>query len=276
MKIDKINPQIVGGKELLKSRVVQELKNCGVSIEEIKAFIPFIDPKLLQAQCFYDKRTALWRYEYGDSWPISNKKLWGTNNIWHRVDVLVRVILCAKGILPSDKIKRYMHRIADRSRHLDCLSEMLPVMRLNKNTKVNSDVKSKGLVTDVDWEILPPNERPIFLEVKNRSRDLCDFAEKDFSGEPTHDHSLMFNKVEEKFNEADPNDCLQGVWICSQLRQNEQKLEEAFNQLNPAKIHFAIMGDFYEDVTILCRNGRSDAEYLKKILGISESQRAIF
>lgn len=92
---------------------------------------------------------------------------------------------------------------------------------------------------------------------------------------PNHDVQLLFRSVEPKFLAADPDERLQGVWIVTDIKQDETELWAAFDALDPAKVHFAILADAQSDVYILTRRPE-DIPHLLSVFGASQSSRFVF
>ena len=72
-------------------------------------------------------------------------------------------------------------------------------------------------------------------------------GEAELAPEPDHDPALLFRSIEHKFKAADPDHCLQGAWIVTDIAQNESRLLKSFLGLDGAKVHFAVLGDWRAD-----------------------------
>jgi hypothetical protein len=81
--------------------------------------------------------------------------------------------------------------------------------------------------------------------------------------------------VETKFRTADPDLQLQGVWIVTNIKQNNERLWAAFAALDSSKVHFAILGDWKSDAYILVRRDE-DEQYLRGIFHLGKSSRFTF
>ena len=68
---------------------------------------------------------------------------------------------------------------------------------------------------------------------------------------------------------------LQGVWIHSEIKEDEEKLTAYFrHNLKRKKVHFAILSDWKDDAYVLARN-RIIAFLLKRAFGLTESKRFV-
>jgi hypothetical protein len=63
--------------------------------------------------------------------------------------------------------------------------------------------------------------------------------------------SVLFRGLEEKYGRREPTDQLQGAWIGTYLKQEESELIEAFQNMDPLRVHFAILGDWQDDGYLL-------------------------
>ena len=112
-------------------------------------------------------------------------------------------------------------------------------------------------------------------------RRLTDFfgqvenLQADLASAPEHDVSLLFRSVEGKFVGADPSERLQGAWIVTDIKQDANELKTAFDALDPTKVHFAILGDWLPDVTLLTRR-QEDRSTLIDMLRLKEGTRFVF
>ena len=63
--IEQVLPKVIGEKATLHRRLAAEGKSYGLSDHEIQALISITPLKLLNSECFLDRLTDLWRYEFG-------------------------------------------------------------------------------------------------------------------------------------------------------------------------------------------------------------------
>jgi len=92
---------------------------------------------------------------------------------------------------------------------------------------------------------------------------------------PDHDPALLFRSVEQKFVPADPDAKLQGVWVLTNIKQDEDRLLVAFADLDETKVHFAVLGDWKRDAYVIARRGQ-DRQYLMKLFQREPSMRFTF
>jgi hypothetical protein len=115
--------------------------------------------------------------------------------------------------------------------------------------------------------------------VKRRTTDFIKQAElmggEGAAPEPDHDPALLFRSVEQKFALADPAERLQGVWIVTDIKQDEEHLHSAFSALDASRVHFAILGDWKPDVYVLVRRDE-DRQYLLDLFHAEPSTRFTF
>ena len=81
MLVERVFPQVLGGKATLYRMLTAEGKSRCLSDREIEALISIIPLKLLNVDCFFDRLTDLWRYEFGRPYnSISQNWRLGTRN----------------------------------------------------------------------------------------------------------------------------------------------------------------------------------------------------
>ena len=71
------------------------------------------------------------------------------------------------------------------------------------------------------------------------------------------------------------NSALQGAWVVTDIKQGEADLTKAFQEMDAAKVHFAILGDEQGDVCLLTRR-QEDRGFLLGIFGVGEGDRFQF
>ena len=278
MYIDQILPAVIGARDTLRNRLASEahaLRLTDVEIAEIQILLP---PNLAAAECFEDRLTSHWRYEYGEYFDLRATKqcLWGTH-MWVRVDTLVLALSSVLKRVPQEKRSTYILRLDDPTKHHDTLSEMVPVIRLDPLVSADFEVAGLGFGnTTVDWHFCTSDGRAVLLDVKSRVVDLINQMDRISNGnEPDHDAGLMFRGLENKFIAADPDKQLQGAWVGTHIKQERSELLAAFEALDPQKVHFAIFGDWEPDVLILTRR-TIDKLFLIRLFGVAESDRFTF
>lgn len=279
MFIDEVFAQVVGGKDTLRRRLVAEAMAQGFSNEYAEEIVSIIPESLISSECFLDRMTGLWRYEFGLPYDIAQNLIWGTH-MWVPVDHLFRALSCAHSRLPEDKRTTYLQRLADPDRHQATLVEMIPGHKVAPAVPMEFEVAGLGAGDrTVDWVIRPQESPSILLDVKRRTIDFIEqAAHMDAEGAapaPAHDPALLFRSVEPKFVSVDPASRLQGAWIFTDIKQNEEELACAFGDLDPSKVHFAILGDWKPDIYVLVRR-EEDREYLLNLFCAEASSRFTF
>lgn len=279
MLIEKIFPAVVAEKGTLLKCLFAEGKNRGLSNEDTEAIVSIVPKTLIETGAFLDKMTGLWRYEFGVPYVIAQNLVWGTH-MWVPVESLFKTLLCAHSRISENKRGTYLAELADPKKHQNKLVEMIPVAKVGSNTSVDFEVSGLGAGNrTVDWVIGPQDGRTVLLDVKRRTTDFIKQTERidtaKVAPEPSHDPELLFRSVEQKFLPADPDLQLQGVWIVTDIKQEENQLLQAFATLDASKVHFAILGDWKPDVYVLSKRD-IDRQFLLKIFRIYTSNRFIF
>ncbi len=280
MFIDQVFPEVVGGKSTLRERLLAKAAASGWPEERANALIAIVPQRLKDSACFLDKMTGLWRYEFGRPFDnIAKKLVWGTH-MWAPVDDLFFALSSAYSRLPDDKRGPYLERLADPDRHQVTLVEMIPAHKVDPAVPMVFEVAGLGAGNStVDWVIGPHGGRTTLLEVKRRTTDFIQQAERigteGAAPEPDHDSALMFRSVEQKFVATDPGVRLQGAWICTYIQQEEELLARAFSALDPDKTHFAVFGDWKPDIHVLVRRD-ADRQYLLALFRGEPSSRFTF
>lgn len=279
MFIEQIFPAVVAQKSTLRECLLAEAKIRGmpnVDMEEIMSIVP---SALIEAGAFLDQMTKLWRYEFGVPFDIGKDLVWGAH-MWVPVHCLFNALVCAYSRLPKDKCIEYLKLLADPSKHQTTLVEMIPGHKVNPEVPVQFEVAGQGAGNKtVDWVIGPHNGRIVLMDVKRRTTDFIKqterIGEESVAPEPDHDPKLLFRSVEDKFVTADPSLNLQGVWVVTDIKQNEALLSAAFAALDASKVHFAILGDWKPDAHVLVARAE-DEQYLRSLFNVQESTRFTF
>ncbi|HYE36668.1 hypothetical protein [Methylocaldum sp.] len=279
MLIDHIFPAVVAEKSTLQNRLLAEATANSLSGEVFGSVITGVPERLINAGCFLDKMTGLWRYEFGVPYSIEKSHVWGTH-MWVPVSKLFAALYCAKTRLADGKRTDYLARLADPERHQAVLVEMIPPHKIDPAIPLEFEVAGFGAGNHtIDWVIRPEEDRIVLLDVKRRTTDFIQQAEEmaadSSSQEPTHDPSLLFRSVEQKFVAANPDNQLQGVWIYTDIKQNEERLLFAFSALCVSRVHFVILGDWRSDAYVLSRRPE-DRQFLLDLFRLKSSTRFTF
>lgn len=273
MIIDKIFPQVVGKKATMEKCLTEEGISKGEAADKIDVLLSSIPLKLLNADCFFDKMTKLWRYEYGLPFTVANGKyLYGTH-MWPSVRNLFSVLSCAILKLPNRRRRDYFTKLTNLEKHWDTLVEFLPIIRLSEDVSFCYEVPTGVGNLNADWGISANDGRMILVDVKRRFRDLLELVDRIENGEkdpdgtapaPTHDVGLMFRSSENKYAQKDPDQQLQGVWIETALKQEEGELQTKFSMLDDSNLHFAIFGGWEPGVKLLSKRSE-DFQFLLEL-----------
>lgn len=276
--IDKVFPHVVGDHGGLKNQLLQRAREQGLSVEQSIERFAGLPAPLDDAGTFLDKLTGLWRYEFGVPFEINKTLVWGAH-MWVPVDHLHRAIVTANARLSLQERAAYYARLNDPERHAVTLAEMIPGSKVRADMPAQFEVTGLGAGnTTIDWVVHAP-ERRVMLDVKSRSKDFIEQMTREDGSkvmpEPEHDPAVLFRSLDKKFLPADPDELLQGVWIATHVQQNADVLNKAFAALDPAKVHFAILGDWEPDIHLLVKRA-ADFSYLLDLFGATQSSRFTF
>lgn len=278
MLIDYVFPEIVAQKSTLRQSLEASLLSQGRTTAEIQQLLAHLPSPLVDARAFLDRLTNLWRYEFGSPYVLNGELMFGAH-MWLPVDHLRHAATAASARVPHGKRAAYFARLANPDKHWVTQSEMMPGARLHLQATVDFEVAGVGAgAKTVDWSA-QFNGRSIVFDVKSRHVDLIKQAgKKGVDGvlpEPDHDPALLFRGVAEKFEDADPDVKLQGAWITSHVKQSRSQLEKAFHNLPNQKVHFAILGDWEDDIYLLVRR-QADVPMLLELFTARLSDRFVF
>ena len=269
MLIDGV-PELIGGRASLNDRLVAEALERGLTIEQTLELIALVPEPLISAQCFLDRLTHIWRYEFGRAY---DEFLYGPH-VWTPVTTLVRVLRSVPRHLEGTQRCKYVGRLGHAPNHFDALMEFLPIVRLPAGVVAEHEVLTgagKTAQRDVDWRLTKPGLVPVLIDVKNRRHDLLHLTARVGSGEqrpnghapqPTHDTALVFEGIAKKYLAQDPDVQLQGAWVKTGLKQEASELQASFDALDRRKVHFVIIGGWEPGVLVLTRRPQDRAVVL--------------
>jgi hypothetical protein len=240
---------------------------------------------LKEAPVWFDNLTRLWRYEYGlpiDRMP-DDMLVVGTH-MYLAVSELYCGVRIADKRLTRVQLLEFLGRLSDKGKHTDVLFEMRPLRDANAALRASYEVSGLGSGnTRCDWQVKGKLINVVF-DVKNRSKSLVEHLKQLI---PSLNKGLgqilptapnpedLFKSVEGKLKERWYVLQLQGVWIHSEIKEDETKLTAYFNNVvNKNKVHFAVLSDWNNDVYILSRN-RIIAYILKRTFRLTESKRFV-
>ncbi len=281
--IDRYFPQVVAEKSSLPAALHREGESRSVPTQEIEAVLNLLPAPLPDVGCFLDRLTGLWRYEFGVPAEVGGKEFVGAH-IWIEVRKLFSVLASVQIQLQGDQEKTYLRRLSDANKHLDALTEFSPMIRLSPEIEARFEVRTGAGGRDADWLFIDPTGARVMLEVKRRVADLYQHSEKLVLGAdrgcgelppPEHDPQILFRSVEQKFAPASPDKVLQGAWIVTNVAQEKTKLRAAFDSLDPARVHFAILNNWRSDAKVLAQRVQ-DEKYLVSMFSLKNSDKFEF
>lgn len=278
MLIDRLFPQGVGGKAPLRQLLLDAAASFGMAAQEAQTLVQLLPSPLIDSPGFLDTFKGLWRYEFGEPFILNDQLIFGTHMFLPVNELLLATGEFARWV-PVGKRVAYLAALNDPSKHPSALAEMMPVCRLPFTLAVDYEMPGYGPGNrTVDWA-LQAEGRLILLDAKSRTTDFiqqaCSAGQNGEMPSPEHDHRLMFKSIESKFNAADPAVQLQGAWIATHIMQNRVEIDNAFAALDPAKVHFAMFGDWHSDVSLLVRR-EVDRQFLLDLFNVTQSQRFFF
>ena len=278
MLIDRLFPQCVGDKAPLRQLLLDAAASFGMAAQEAQTLVQLLPSPLIDSPGFLDMSTDLWRYEFGEPFILNDQLIFGTHMF-----LPVNELLLANGAfarwVPLGKRAAYLAVLNSPDKHPVALAEMMPVCRLPFTLEVVYEVPGYGPGNrTVDWA-LQAGGRLILIDAKSRTTDFiqqaCNAGQNGEMPVPEHDHKLMFKSIEGKFNAADPDVQLQGAWITTHITQNCVEIDNAFAALDPTMVHFALLGDWRSDVSLLVRR-EADRKFLLDFFNVTQSQRFFF
>lgn len=213
----------------------------------------------------HDRITDIWRYKYGSPYDrLPDETLVsGTNEFMPVID-LYRALHVADRRLTKVQLIKFIERLKDNSKHLDVVFEMRPLLNVDDGFQAYYEVIGYGPGnTTLDWWVEGRYINIVF-DVKNRTKSLINHLRQiipqlnlgeDYAQPSSPNPSDLFLNVQEKLKEMCFLCQLQGVWIHTDIKEDEVKLREYFdNHLNNKKVHFAVISDWLDDAYILACN----------------------
>jgi len=266
----------------LRSAFIRVAEETGIPTQDAEKLFEPLPRPVQQAPAFHDRITGLWKYDFGAPIDIGSHIIIGGGGMFPLVRHLVAVIKIAKKRLDAEQLRHFMKRLAIPLKHEDALAEFSALFFMRDDVQAAFEVEGLGIGNrTVDWYIQSRGALPILLDVKNRVRDLIeglhDLAEGSFTvvPPPQHDPRLLFVDTAEKYRPESPTRQLQGAWIITELMQERSHLHQAFDSLDPARLHFAVLANWSQDAYVLVRNG-IDQNLITSTFGIVHSDRWVF
>lgn len=271
------------------STVIESFKKMAISSGDsedyAKELVRLLPQEIKETCVWHDKITNLWRYEFGSPYKDlpNNITVRGTNQ-FPPIKNLYVAMKNADKYLTREQLFEFINRLKDPDKHLDVLFEMRPVINISKKYRIKNEVTGLGIGNKrIDWYINTGLIRILF-DVKYRIKSLIKHFEEIIphikagiqSIQPSSpDPSDLFKSTEDKFIKRCGFRYLQGVWIKTEIKEDEIKLIYYFNnKLDRKKVHFAILSDWKMDAYILTRN-ILQKHLLKKIFKLTESKRHV-
>lgn len=260
-------------------------KSIADSRDYVAQLMHLLPQPIKESVVWHDRLTNLWRYEYGlplDHLPY-NMVVPGTIQ-FPVVKNLYLSIKNAKKYLTDTQLLEYLNRIKNKSKHLETLFEMRPVINLKDSLNAEFEVEGYGIRNKkIDW-FVHNRKLKILLDVKYRIKSLLlhlkqiipriNQGVQSILPRPP-DPADLFKSAEGKFKRNPPCKILQGVWIKSYIKEDENILKEYFNNdIDSKKIHFAIISNWKEDAYFLIRK-KLHKNILKKAFSLRESKRFV-
>jgi hypothetical protein len=261
MSLSRVPNFLIDDVAALPELIFARARSKGYDRDEAQEIIRLVPTSLRELTCFLDRLTWVWRYDYGS--PIiklPSGKIGIAPNTFDKLDRLFDVIECARRRLESKVLRNYLQRLEDPEKHRDFLTEFDPIVRLDPTVVTYYEVSGYGDGNrTIDWLITEAGVS-LLLEVKNRTFDLAEtFCRVDegsrgpggIAPAPNHDPRLLFRSIESKFIRRDPTDFIQGAWITTALKQEEDGLRAAFTELDPSRVHIAVLATREGDAYVL-------------------------
>jgi hypothetical protein len=273
MLIDQAAPWLVGGWECLRVCFAQEALAQKLDANEAARLFQSLPADLRVCPCFYDVLTKFWRYEFGTPYHLRAGALLGPH-VWPLVRHLVAVARLADRWLTPRQRERYWARLCDRDRHEQVLFEFVPILRLPDNAIPHYEWKTGAGGRDVDWRIEAGRAPDVLIDVKRRIYDLLALNERLNHGErlgpgvapqPEHATDDLVRSVEEKFLPRRPEQQLQGAWIASALKQERSELKATWTRLDPARVHFIVLGGWDAGIDVIAHDRRIQEAVLRTL-----------
>ena len=275
----RIDPIMMRGASILSEVFVEFGISQGASNEEAQELLETIPQEYQTSSAFLDSLQSMdvWRYDFGD--PANEPMITGTHT-FPTVSRLFCSIQSAKERMLNPDFEIWTKKLWNFSQHQSTLEEFSPILHLHTGIGVIPEVTGES--GNIDWELLVPWLPSVLLEVKYRHVDFIEQLRRinpnsKIVPAPTHDANMMFASLIHKFQSSDPEQQLQGAWIATQIKQERNELQVAFDNLDASRIHFAFLvppGAKNKSCYLLTRNGIQREELLR-IFGFIHSENTM-
>jgi hypothetical protein len=277
--------QFIDGKATMYDAFLFCARQYGDSETRAIERLKMLPKPVKEAQVLHDRITDLWRYKFGDPYDrLPEGTIVSGTNILQSVNELYKAVKIADQRLTDSQKLSYLKRLSDVDKHPDAVFEMRPLANVSGSFRVSYEVSGLGPGnTTLDWQVKGRIINIVF-DVKNRTKSLINHLSKiiphlnqgeDYPQPPSPDPADLFTSVQGKLNERCYLCQLQGVWIHTDIKEDELKLKHYFdNVLNKKKIHFAVISDWQDDAYILACD-RFIIEKLVNIFKLTQSTRFV-
>lgn len=275
--------QLYSETSTLEHELVRAGESLGVTQAECTDIIELLPDELKSARAFFNLLTKMWCYEYGQAYDrlAGGGLAYGAD----QCPPVERLFLCLQAalrFLSKEQVEGVVARLAVPAKHDEVMAEFAPVLRLQNSVQAQYEVGGYGPGnTNIDWLISPSSDRAVLLEVKCRKLDLISHLEQivrspdsRVAPPPEAQPEKLFLDVEGKFEPHPRSETLQGAWLHVPVKQDERALDAAFADLDPLKVHFAILGGWGAEAHILA-NDKADRDYLVSVFRLDESDRFV-
>jgi hypothetical protein len=251
--------------------------------EVVEELVRDLPAGIRSSPAFLDVMTRMWRYDYGEAFDrMPNDQTVSGTNRWPAVIFLYVASFAAHLRLDSEQLKVWLARLEDPAKHLSVVIEMRPIINVPPDVPAQFEVAGRGEGNKtLDWIISPPDKRPILVDVKDRTVSLLKHLAQimpamqegiDPPVPTAPDPKDLFRDTVTKFRAVDRTVQLQGAWIHAGVKEDRAKLLAYFDSLDQGRFHFAILGGWEPDATILARS-EADRDYIAETLCIEPSDR---
>ncbi|MGD0038497.1 MAG: hypothetical protein ABSC53_14520 [Bacteroidota bacterium] len=258
----------------------------GDTKEKAEDLFSILPRELKIAPAFFLVLINKWCYEFGEVFDRMprNHILLGSEQ-FPQIEYLYLGLRAADKYLSRVQLLSFLQRLAHPAKHLIALGELTPLVRISKTVTPTYEVEGYGNGNrSIDWLFEPKEGVPILMDVKYRIVDLLQHMNqmipeiddgKSALSTPEIDPESLFKDTIEKFIPRSTKIYLQGVWIHSHIKQEKAKLQSCFNNLDPQRLHFAIMSRWEGNAYILCRD-EVDIEYLYKFFDLTPKNEFVY
>ena len=224
----------------------------GKTTAEIEAIVRLLPQHLKETVAFVDRLSNIWRYDFGEPY-VSDKKqpfMIGTDQ-FPPVERLLCCVDVMQRYLTATQLLEYLARLGNPSKHLETLMECAPLLVLGNPATVNYEVSGLGEGGHtIDFQILAENGDSLLIDVKCRVGQVPQQAPT--LGKP--DPRGLLKSLPEKFRQTHPRIMLQGGWIQSVLKYEEEDVIEEFERTDPNRLHFIVLANWVVNAYVLARD----------------------